>query len=131
MSSVKSNAKGKKPFDLAKLAKFQRYVIFSILAMLSLIILVAVVSPKFAFLFIFVFGFQLYALGGLASQIGWHPVAVIFGLFFPLVNLAILLIGSQKATDELKKAGFKVGLLGVSQKQLSEALQKQVQANQA
>jgi ABC-type multidrug transport system fused ATPase/permease subunit len=110
--------------NIEKLAKFQRYIIYSIIAMLILFIAMFI-NINMAFLYFFVWIFQLYALGGLARQIGWHPVAVIIGLFFPFINLIILLLGSQKATNELKSAGCRVGLLGVSSKQLSDVLESQ------
>ncbi len=115
--------------DLEKLAKYQRFVIYSILATIILLALFFVAPGPISLismaLYLFVYIFQLYSLAHLSKLIGWSPFGVIFGLLFPIVNFIILLLGSDKATKELRKAGIKVGFLGVSAKQMADAINQE------
>lgn len=60
----------------------------------------------------------LYQLG---QALGWSTVGCIFAvlsMFVGLINLAVILTAISKGNSILKSAGYKVGLLGVSPKQL-------------
>lgn len=113
--------KGSRNYDLKRLAAYQRLLMFALLSGFIPLLIGIVIHPLGFLLILATLVFQIYALGGLAKQIGWSPWLVVLGLFVPALNLVIMLVGSDTATTQLTKAGVKVGFLGVSSKQLREA----------
>jgi len=119
--SLPPQIKEPRKYELKKLAVYQRLLMFALLSGFIPLLIGIVIHPLGFLLLFAALGFQIYALGGLAKQIGWSPWLVVLGLFVPALNLIIMLVGSDTATKQLKKAGVKVGFLGVSSKQLREA----------
>ena len=72
-------------------------------------------GPEFTVIF---FGIAAYRLKGTTS-------AVIVGVLslIPLVGLITLLVVNGWASKELKKSGFRIGLLGASPAQVLQAIQ--------
>lgn len=114
--------------DILEIAKAQRKLMFCILAYLGsyllifaslvadspVLILVAIAAILCAMVFAIMLIFRLSRL--LYSTI--TAVLFVIGLFVPLVNFLVLLSVSLRATNILRRNGYKVGLMGVSADQL-------------
>lgn len=71
-------------------------------------------------------GFRLWSIYmlGKALQLTWTWVAVIFSLV-PCLGLVILLVLNNQATNALRAAGLRVGLMGVNKADLQQYIQNQ------
>lgn len=111
---------GDRPSDSAELeqiASGQKLVIYSIILNFATIALrhssgglalaISIVALVMSLIGI------LRLCGGFGHSTG-TKVLLIIGCFIPLVNLVILVVLSMKATNRLRDAGYKVGLLGAS-----------------
>ena len=59
----------------------------------------------------------------LASSLQQTPIVWVLGvIFLSCIGLILLLVLSSKATKELRKAGFKVGLLGGNPKEIKQRM---------
>ena len=68
-------------------------------------------------------GFQVVFVYRLASALKCGPpILWVLGMFLSCIGLIILLVLSSKATKELRAAGFKVGLLGGSPREIQAAM---------
>lgn len=86
----------------------------SLVADSPVLILVAIAAILCAMVFAIMLIFRLSRL--LYSTI--TAVLFVIGLFVPLVNFLVLLSVSLRATNILRRNGYKVGLMGVSADQL-------------
>jgi uncharacterized protein involved in cysteine biosynthesis len=111
---------------LREVAKYQRWVILSLLLNIAAMILFFVLGPRIDQLpsgniilrsvMLANVAFQVASIVMLARQFSNVFVAflVALAMFVPLVSLLVLLIYSQKATAFLQKNGIRVGFFGVS-----------------
>jgi|GEM_PF-2977255 len=112
--------------DIIKIAKYQTWLIFGILFLIILTPLVwipGIVNTLASFLYFANLVFYITAFCLLrTAQKGNIAVTVIlaFLLFLPLVSLFILLVVNAGATNRLKAAGLKIGLMGVTNPDLDE-----------
>jgi len=61
----------------------------------------------------------------LSASIGWAaPVLWVVLMFFPCINILVLVVLSQRATEWMKACGVKVGLLGPTPAAIAEVRQK-------
>jgi hypothetical protein len=109
--------------NLRAVAKYQRWVMYSLLANLAVniaffatgaldpIIRALMLIPMLA-----IAGFSIVSVALLASRLMNTAVAVLCGILvlFPCISLITLLIVNQKATTYLQQHGVKVGFLGAN-----------------
>lgn len=120
---------GDKFLDLVKIAKRQKALIYCILG--YILALVALVGMGFANSPILaIFGYLIYFAIGITSlvcfvrlalAVGHHVVVIVIACLasiIPLVGLLVLLSVNGRASMFLKMGGAKVGLLGVSEREL-------------
>ncbi|QEG37763.1 DUF805 domain-containing protein [Bythopirellula goksoeyrii] len=111
--------------EMRRVAKYQRWVLFAVLANVTLYILFIIASVndeapalKFAdrILSIIVFFFSIYAIFKLARELFSTGIAVLCAILIlvPLVGLITLLVINQKATTYLQRRGVHVGLMGAN-----------------
>ncbi len=128
-SGTSSGVRAESDFEkgrLRKIAKSQRIILFFILMYIPLLLMLfALMASKWSFVLIivlclFVFTYILYSyihLLKLAYEVGGMVTAVFCGILFwlfPPIGFLLLLFINWKASTMLKKAGYKVGLLGVN-----------------
>jgi len=83
----------------------------------------SVVVICIAVMFVFLAVAWLVAVLSLLAAFHWNPLLRILAIllsFVPVISLLVLLIVSSRATGALKRAGYKVGLLGVNAASLAE-----------
>jgi hypothetical protein len=101
---------------LDQVASGQKLVIYSIV--LSFLIMAANATLPQALVFALLLVTIVMSIIGvvrLCNGLGYSTstkVLLIIGLFLPIVSLIVLISLSVKATNRLKAAGYKVGLLG-------------------
>ena len=111
------------PWDkLRRIAKYQRWVLVSLLISILSLLLLLLTGAQLSTLQILILRFmqlgaQLFCLVSvflLAKQFMHIAVAVIVAIlqFIPLISLVVLLVVNQQATSYLQSRGVKVGLLG-------------------
>lgn len=102
--------------DLQQMASGQKLIIYSII--LNFLTIALQRSGGLALgLSIVALVMSLIGIVRLCGSLGYSTgtkVLLIIGCFIPLVNLVILVVLSVKATNRLREAGYKVGLLGAS-----------------
>lgn len=100
---------------MMKIARAQKYAIYSVLAQIVSPLLATNV-PYIGIAFALVTWLASIACAlWLATVIGRPLIARIFiviGMFIPLVSLLLLLTLNVSATSQLRKGGWKVGLMG-------------------
>lgn len=102
--------------QLREIAKYQRLVLWSVLANLLSIFVISIQGLG-VLISIALAVFQIYSLYKLANSLKESTVSIalfIIGLFIPLVGLLVLLYINSKATKALQNAGIKVGLMGAN-----------------
>ncbi|MBX3386325.1 MAG: hypothetical protein KF768_07125 [Phycisphaeraceae bacterium] len=114
--------------NLPKLALAQRRIIWSIPAIYAVCLLLPLLFFTLRAPGLFWIGFTIISLfillylGALCFAVwlsvrsGHHPVLIVFiaiAMFFPLINAIVLMFVNRDATAILRKAGVKVGLMGV------------------
>jgi hypothetical protein len=110
-----------------KVAQYQRWVIFALLANLLLYIFALpnaqhnlLVSLVLLCLFLAVSVFAIFAIFMLSRELNGTGMAVLCAIlmFVPCVSLITLLIVNQQATGFLKSQGIRVGFLGIDPKNI-------------
>lgn len=120
---------GDKFLDLVKIAKGQKALLYCILANILVMFLfvgLAAGAPAGVAIFGNLIYFAMWIVSmvffaRLALATGHHIVTVVIAciaMIIPLVGLLVLLSVNGKATQYLKMGGAKVGLLGVSEREL-------------
>jgi hypothetical protein len=100
-----------------RVASAQKLVIYSILAYFAAMALRALFGPLGLVVLLASLVMGLVGSFRLCSSLGYSTltkVILMILLFVPLVSLVVLLILNRKATERLRAAGFRVGLLGAS-----------------
>ncbi|WP_172205348.1 hypothetical protein [Niveibacterium sp. COAC-50] len=103
---------------LNRIASGQRLIVISILVTLgaaALAAAVGVLGQALQVVGLLVSLWGTYRLASALSGATWITVLCLILMVIPLVNLITMLVLSSRATRTLKKAGYKVGLLGASQ----------------
>jgi hypothetical protein len=102
------------PEGVEAVRKGQKLIIYAILTNIGSTFL-SFVHPVFGVIGIVALGltvYGLYTLGkGMKAAI-WLKVLIVISMFVPLINLLVLLRINGNATNRLRTAGYKVGLLG-------------------
>lgn len=102
-------------------AKAQKGVLWCVLANIVCIFAYFFIP----FIFLLVLPFQIYFIYKLASALkAQAPALWVVGMFIPLLSLILLLILSQRATNVIQTAGFKVGLMGANISDIEAKIQK-------
>ena len=119
---------GRRHLDLVRIAKRQRELLYCILG--NIVASIAFVALSQGSLTLMIFGNLLYFgmavvsmvyFARLALAVGTHPVTVAIAcaaMLLPLIGLIVLLVVNGRATLFLRFAGSKVGLLGVSNREM-------------
>ena len=100
---------------LNRIAAGQRLVIVALLCSIVAQVLARSVGPLGALILIASFIISIVGVVRLASALGSSGASQALyavGLIVPLINIAILLVLSSRATRRLRAGGYKVGLLG-------------------
>ena len=100
---------------LNRIAAGQRLVIVALLCSIGAQVLARFVGPLGALLLLAAYVISIVGVVRLASALGSSrgtQVLYAVGLIIPLINIAILLVLSSRATRRLQAGGYKVGLLG-------------------
>lgn len=103
--------------ETVRIASAQKLVIYAILCYLGTLIGQILLGPAALFLLLAAVVLSFVGSIRLARCFGYGVAATILfilGLFIPLLGLILLLRLNSKATEHLKQAGYKVGLLGAS-----------------
>jgi hypothetical protein len=103
------------PERILKIAKAQKSILWCILCNL-----ICLFIPLF---YLIVIPVQIYFVYQLAAalEVG-VPILWAAGMLVPLLSLILLLILSQRATNEIRNAGFNVGLMGANLREIEERL---------
>ncbi len=111
--------------NIAAIAKFQSFVLYSVVFNLAVSVLSGVGIPQTVAggLFLLCALFCIYSVFSLRNaekeNIALTIVAVLL-LFIPVLSLVIMLFSVLSATRILKAAGLKVGFMGVSREELEK-----------
>lgn len=106
---------------LRRVAKYQRWVLYALLANIAVNIGAFAVGGLSPLLFalvmavaVAVVAFTIAAVFALAREVFDPGTAVLcaFSMFFPCISLVVLLVVNQKATGYLQRHGVRVGLMG-------------------
>lgn len=106
---------------LRNIATYQRWINLAILAQIAAMVVLGVVPmPAALDTILRVLVFLVVGVGSLVAEallvnaLHGRTAAILCAplMFVPCVNLIALLLFNQQATGRLRKAGFKVGLLG-------------------
>ena len=93
----------------------QKLVIYAILCNLITFLGILVLGDLAALFWFVALAISLYGIFKLAGGLGYamiFRIILVILMLVPLVNLATLLILNSRATNALRVAGYKVGLLG-------------------
>lgn len=100
-----------------RIAKFQKLVLWSVLANILSIFIVSAIPRLGILISLSLIIFQIYSIYNLGKALklsmAWI-VLFLIGLFIPLVGLLCLLSINSQATKALQDAGVKVGLMGAN-----------------
>jgi uncharacterized membrane protein len=106
--------------QLANIAKWQRIILYAILLYIVLIIMEIVIKVSIgAILVIIPLVLSLIGVTFLAYALWQSYIIAAFYclcMFVPLLNLLMLFFINTRASARLRAGGYKVGLLGASQK---------------
>ncbi len=98
-------------------AEGQKMIVYAILVQVTCFILQIVVHPILGVFALFGAVLSIVGVFRLASGLGFSigmKLAFVLFMFIPCLNLIILLALNSRATEALRGAGYKVGLLGAS-----------------
>jgi hypothetical protein len=98
-----------------RIANGQKPLIYAALAYFVIVALVTTVSGQLGLLVIVPFVMALVGVVRVLIGLGSHVVIKIVYItimFLPILNILALASGSARATKAMRKAGYKVGLLG-------------------
>lgn len=101
--------------SIEDVADGQRMVIWAILLYIFTVIIASTAGEIFGLVGIGALILAIMGLLRLADGLGWTTgtkILLIILVFVPLVSLLMLLIVNGRATQALKAAGYKVGLMG-------------------
>ena len=93
----------------------QKFILYGILVYIVAIVLQVAVDPIFGLVALGTVVLGIVGLLKLSDGMGWSTgvkVLLIVLLFVPLAALIMLALVNGKATEKLKAAGYKVGLMG-------------------
>ena len=102
---------------IEQVASGQKLVIYAILVYLAIILVRGAGETIAALLAIASLVLSLMGILRIGSGLGYGTgtkVILVILMFVPLVGLITLLVLNAKATNRLREAGYKVGLLGAS-----------------
>ncbi|MBT2117378.1 hypothetical protein KK141_02700 [Dyella sp. LX-66] len=102
---------------IEQVASGQKLVIYAILVYLAIILVRGAGETIAALLAITSLVLSLMGILRIGSGLGYGTgtkVILVILMFVPLVGLITLLVLNAKATNRLREAGYKVGLLGAS-----------------
>ena len=108
-STVPANA------PIEEVADGQRLVIYAILIYILAVVLQVAVDPILGLVGLGGLVLAIIGLMKLATGMGWSTgvkILIVLLLFIPLISILTLAIVNARATERLKAAGYKVGLLG-------------------
>jgi len=113
--------------DLKKVATYQRGILMSILGQIITSVLsrasademMIIISGIASLIFLLVGFVMIILLTNKVYQQVWKVVLCCIFSLIPCINLIVLLIVNQKATNILMKNGIKVGLLGANPKDIN------------
>ena len=100
---------------IEEVAEGQRLVIYAILVNILSVALAQLVDPLLGLVGLGAAVLAIIGLLRLAGGMGWSTgikILLIIVVFLPLLSLVMLLMVNARATERLKAAGYKVGLLG-------------------
>ena len=101
--------------EIIDVAKGQKLIMYAILVNFSTVILQMAVHPMFGLMGLVALVMGVMGILKMSGGLGLGIVSrilIIIGMIIPLVNLIVMLSLNGKATKELQKNGYKVGLLG-------------------
>lgn len=102
---------------IERVASAQKLIIYSILAYFAAMAVRALLGPVGLVVLLAALVMGLVGTFKLCSGLGYSlpaKVILLVLMFVPLVSVLVLLILNRKATERLRAAGYRVGLLGAS-----------------
>ena len=105
------------PKMIEEVATGQKMVIYAVLIYIVAIVLQMAVNQYLGLVGLAAAVLAILGIIKLAKGLGMSTgiqIVLVILMFIPLVSLITLLILNSKATERLKEAGYKVGLLGAS-----------------